>query len=412
MRFLKTAALLLVSVGLLAGWSDTARAQNFSVSGKVTLDDGSPVKGAVVEAIPSREGRSARHAKTGADGTYKIPFAEFGPYQFRASSKDMLMHRMALTIRLATKQVEYETSGEFGPDQKLVEFDVQPGRIVEADFVMVPSDYFTRQAEGNSVTAKTAELREANNLTLDKKYAEAEAIIQKIVDEGHADASAWYLKGLDARGLGRDDDAKGYLSKALELAPETPGAHAQLGLIASDKGDKPTAVDEFRKELAISPDATPVAINLAVTLRDIGRADEAIAAWEHVLEMAPSESGAYVELTTLYTDQKQADKAAEVLRRMESVVKPDPALWFNLGASFANDDKLDRAEVAYAKALALDADFPEANREMGWLRLREGDGATAATFFEKYLALRPNAKDAADVRAALESAKKMKPHAK
>lgn len=389
----------------------TASAQNFSLSGAVTLEDGSPVKGAVVEAIPSKEARGIRSAKTNKRGAYNLPFIEWGPYRFKASAEGMLMRKMSVTIRSAANQIEHQTSGDVGPDQKLQEFTINPGSRVEVDFTLVPSTYFTKGA-GSAVPSGGKELDEANRLTSEQKYAEAEAIVEKLIKAGHESAAAWYLKGLDDKGLDHPDEAVTDFGKALALDPKIAGAHSQLGSIAYAKGDKETAAAEFGKELEISPDATPVAINLAVALRDLGKNDEAVAAWRKVIDMAPAQAGAYVELATLLTDMNRQDEAIQVLDRMDAVVKPDPALWFNLGASFANKDELDRAKFAYAKALALNADFPEANREMGWIKLKEGDGQTAATYFEKYLELRPYAKDADDIRAAIKSAKAMKPPSK
>ncbi len=401
-RLVPTAALLALAVGAVS----PAMAQKIDIKGTVTLQDGSPVDGAEVSAVNSKEGRASSKIKTRDDGTFRLPFAEFGSYRFEVHKEGLLMFSMAITVKNERHQVEAEKSGEIGPDQNTPEYQIGPGRAVEIAFVMVPKDFFAKQLAVVGNAEATKWLQQANDLTAQQKYAESDELLKKIMEKDPQNANAWYLSGLNAAGTGRTDEATKDFEKTLELNPTQPGVNAQLGSFAFEKGDKAQAVELFKKELEISPTATPVAINLAMALEDLGRNDEAIAAFEKVIAMAPTESPAYLELANLYTKLNQQDKATDVLNRMEQVAKPKPAFWFNIGANYANADQLDKAEMAYRKALDLDPTFPEANLQMGYLSVQKGDAAGAVGFFEAYLKARPSASDAKDVQAIVNQIKK------
>ena len=146
-------------------------------------------------------------------------------------------------------------------------------------------------------------------------------------------------------------------------------------------------------------------LNRAALLDEMGRKDDALTAYQAILDKSPTEASAYTSMATIYTDKGQEDKAIETLQKMEQVAKPDAKAWFNIGANFSNADKLDRAEQAYRKALDLDPNLAEANREMGYIALRKGDNATAAALLENYLGARPNADDAAAMKVLIDKAK-------
>ncbi len=385
-----------------------ALAQKVSISGTVTLRDGTPVPKAEISATCSSESFGTRtfKATTKADGRFSLPFSEAGGYRILAHKEGLLMFSMAVLIKTSTNQLVHQSQGEIGPGQEPPQFPVSVGQSMTVDIVMVPKDFFSGQLAVVGNSQATRWLEDANRLTGEKKFAESDALIRRVVEADPGNANAWYLAGVDAAALGRTDDAERDLGKALELNPKQQGANAQLGTIAYRKGDKEKAVEYFRKELDITPTAVPVTVNLGIALQDLGRSSEAAAAYEKVIAAAPDETNAYVELANLYTKMGQEEKAAEVLTRMEKFAKPKPAFWFNIGANYENQDKLDEAERAFRKALEIDPDLPEANREMGYLAVRRQEPAKAIEFFKKYLALRPKAPDAPEISSLLDGLQK------
>jgi tetratricopeptide (TPR) repeat protein len=411
---MKRSAWLLVVLALpaLVAAIAPAHAQvgNIIIQGSVTLEDGSPVDGAEVTALPAVEARGIRHAKSGKDGRFKIPFAQFGAYKFLAEKEGLRLQSMSIVVTAANKQIEYERSGDVLDLENPPEFEIGPGHTADVRLVMVPADQPTReQIAANQALAQ--EIAEAGRLTGAGEYAASDEILKKIMGAGKGDVDVLYLMGINAARSGRAAEAETMFTKARELDPAKAGVASQLGALAYEKGDREKAVEWFRKELEVSPAALPVAVNLAICLNDLGRTDEAVAAWKKVIEMSPAETGAYLELAAIYTEMGKTDEATEVLKQAEQAGKPDAVRWFNVGASFANKDQFDRAEMAFRRALEIDPALPEANREMGYLMVRKGENAQALVHFRAYLERRADAKDADEVKAIIRELERTTPGA-
>lgn len=382
-----------------------ALAQNATVQGTVKLEDGSSVAKAVVLVESTTGDRPTQQAKTKKSGRFALPFVQFGTYRFNARKDGLLIHSIAVTIVDGNKQTESEYSSEIGALQQLPAFRVRPGRTVNVEFVMVPSSYFADVMVIPGDESATRELNEANDLAIARKFDESNAILEALVEQGKTNAKVFYLLGANAYAQKRSGDAMKWFEKTLELDPDQPGLYAHLGSLAHEQGDPERALAMYDKELELSPQATVVAVNRAILLSDMGRTEEAMAAFEKVLELDPNDAAACSELATLYMGLGREDDAARLLAKLEQLGEADPALWFNIGAGFANRDLYEQAEQAFNRALAIDPEFAHAIRELGYLAIRQGDQQGALDRFERYLELRPDAADAGEVGALRDALK-------
>lgn len=408
-RNLRTIGIIFV-LAFAAMSTAPALAQNFKATGIVTLEDGTPVKSASLIAEPLTEGRRVQKAKTKKDGTFLLPFLEFGEYRYRVEAEDLLMRSMKVKVSTLAKQVNLEDAYDIGPDQSTKAVAALPSNTVEMVIVMVPKSYFAGALTIPGDAKASASLEEASALIQEGRLDEAAAKLDAIIAQ-HADSAApLYMKGLVLSRQQKPREAIDFYRRAYGVDPSLPGVAAQIGTALFESGAAEEAVEWFEKEQANSPDAVPVALNLAVVLTSIGEPmrDRAIKAWERVIQLAPSEAGAYVELANIYTEMGDEDKAAEYLRKMEEVGQPNAAAWFNIGANFANKDALDKAELAYKKALEIDPTLALAHREMGYLFARKGDLTTALDHFKTYVALAPEAKDSGSVKEMIEMIEKKK----
>jgi len=73
------------------------------------------------------------------------------------------------------------------------------------------------------------------------------------------------------------------------------------------------------------------------------------------------------------------------------------------GARLYLSGKTDEAKKKFQGALLLDSRSAAAHRGLGFAYQKLGDGAKAAQHLQRYLELAPGARDAADIRARLES---------
>lgn len=394
----------ILAVGLFVSSSGLAMAQagRTLIEGIVTLEDGTAVAGAEVKSSTLVERGGEKIVTTKKDGRFKIPFAQPGPYKFTASNGDLVLLAAHVTIKDIQKQVETDTDLGIDGEHMTQEVPVQASRSVQLKLVLGKHGAAAVAGAGGGPDP----LQEATRLMQEGDQAGAEAGLKKYLESEPDSAAALYLLGVSTAAQGRKDEALGLLARALELDPTLVGVRSQIATISYEKGDKEKAVTLLREEMDMAPTEVAPAINLGIILAEMGRREEAVKVFERAIEVAPTEPGAYMELATLYTDLGEEEKAAETLKRAEQVAKPDPRRWFNIGANFSNEGQEDKAEAAYRKAIEIDPSFPEATRELGFTLLRRGNFKDAIPYFEKYLQLRPNADDAADVKGALEVAKK------
>lgn len=401
MSYRKVLTLLTIVVGLVFGFSMPAAAQNFQVTARVQLEDGTPVKGARVYLEPEGSGLKEVRGKTRKSGEAKLPFVKYGDYKFRAEADDLLMLKIEILVEQRGNKFEYEDNVELGPDQAVPSYQIGPGREVEVVFTMVPDSHFAgilAIAGDNKLNEK---LSKANEALIEGDYEKADALLGEIIEEKPDAASAHYLLGLSEAQQGDLGAAEASLRKAHEADPKLPGVAAQLGSVLYAEERREQALEWFAKEIEVSPDAAPVAINYAFVLTDLKRYEEAAEAWKRVLELKPSEANAYAELAGVYVELEREEDAIEALEKMEEIAKPSAAHWYNIGANFSNRDQFDRAVMAFTKASELDPTMALPRRELGYLLVKQGKMQEALDAFRKYLELSPDAADADQVKETI-----------
>jgi tetratricopeptide (TPR) repeat protein len=391
---------LLLVLGLALS-SSAVMAQHAAVKGVVKMEDGSPVAKAVVGLEVGTEGTVVMEAKTKKNGSFILPFVKSGTYKFTAKKEGLLIKSLTVNVLLPNKQYESEYSSDVGALQQLPQFRVGMSRTAEIEFVMVPKNYFAAVMVVPGDAQATAKLSEANDLAIARRFEESSALLMELVEQDKATSKIYYILGSNAFAMDNIDEAAKWFGLTLELDPEQPGLHAHLGSIAHQRGELEQALEEYRKELEISPQLHVLMVNRAVILVELGRTEEAIEAFRKVIETNPGEQAAYSELAGLYLSLGRDEEAAEVLEALEETGEADPALWFNIGAGLSNRDQYDQAEAAYLKALAIDPEFADAIREIGYLLLRKGDQQGALQRFDQYLEMQPDAADVKALRDAL-----------
>lgn len=121
------------------------------------------------------------------------------------------------------------------------------------------------------------------------------------VDGGADDRSAddWYNAALDLEAVAAAEAVLAY-KRALELDPEHPDAHLNLGRLLHEDGRLAEAEAHYRAAAAADPEGARAQYNLGVVLEDQGRAAEAIAAYKKSLSLDDGLATAHFNLSRLY----------------------------------------------------------------------------------------------------------------
>jgi len=117
---------------------------------------------------------------------------------------------------------------------------------------------------------------------------------------------------------------------------------------------------------------------ISTLLRDIGREEEALATLAEARGLYPREQSLIIEELNIYLTNEEFDKAKENLSLAAEQDPTNEILWFSLGSVLDNLGNADEAIEAYKKALAVKADYFDANYNLGALYFNQAVQGTNA----------------------------------
>ena len=125
----------------------------------------------------------------------------------------------------------------------------------------------------------------------------------------------WFFKGFHEARLGRWEEARASLEKAVSLAPADGEAHYRLGLVLEKRGEAERAIEELRKAYEMSGRTAGKASSLMTALSAKGRDAEAEAIAQEILSRAPDSAETQYAVARLRLAQKRWPEAEAALER-------------------------------------------------------------------------------------------------
>jgi tetratricopeptide (TPR) repeat protein len=205
------------------------------------------------------------------------------------------------------------------------------------------------------------------------------------------DARKAYEKGLQAEGNGKFADAHKYFETAVEIYPKFVNAWFQLGTVLQKENQKDAARKAYTQATTIDTKFLPPYLFLASMAYEAENWTEVLKLTGHLLALNPlSQTDA-----TVYTLDLDPLNYAE-------------AYYFNSMANY----KLNKIEDAEKSALAADhldlrTHFPQLHLLLAEIFARKSNYTRAIEELQIYLAMAPQAKDAAQQREKLAKLEKL-----
>src|ERR1041384_6964236 len=239
--------------------------------------------------------------------------------------------------------------------------------------------------------------------------AEARAAFQEALKRGISDAQTNYYLGLLAQGDNAHEQARDYLTKAVDMEPGDLSIHRALAKSLAALGQTDEAAGEYREvalslykakqrdealavldlALQVKPDDYRALIGRADLFREQGRYDEALADVEQSLQLQSDNVYALGTKGQILRALLRLNEAEEVLRRALKLDETQDWLHAELAATLLALNRTDEARAPLEQALKLGPDNPFTLALQGHLLHRVSQYAEAVPVFERSLSADP-----------------------
>ncbi|MGB8335819.1 MAG: FecR domain-containing protein [Desulfobacterales bacterium] len=173
--------------------------------------------------------------------------------------------------------------------------------------------------------------------------------------------------------VGRVDEAKADIDKALRIDPNFSDALALQSIIAVVQNDKEKALNQAQKAVVADPQSATAQIALSYARQARFDLEGARTSVEAAVKLDPGNAIAWARLADLQASFGELGKALEAAKKAESLA-PDLALTQTvLGFAFLTKVNIDESMAAFEKAITLDQAAPLPRLGLGLAKIRKGD---------------------------------------
>jgi len=222
------------------------------------------------------------------------------------------------------------------------------------------------------------------------KLEDAEANYRKLIATGTKNHIVYGNLAALCGMQGRFDELTVLLNKALQLKPNYPEAHYNLGVALKQQGKLNAAISSYNTALKLKPDYPEAHYNLGNALKEQGDLDAAISSFNTALQLKPNFPEAHINLGNALKEQGDLDAAISSFNTALQLKPNFPEVHYNLGIALKEQGDLDAAIASYNTALQLKPNYPEAHYNLGNALQEHGNLDAAIATFNTALQLKPN----------------------
>ena len=217
----------------------------------------------------------------------------------------------------------------------------------------------------------------------------ASGVVSPIGEDGPGSGEAGVVEGMALVRLGKVDQARRALERALATRQGRPMAAKILAAIALSSGDAAGGLDYLEVAARSDPrDARPW-LAIGKVRHDLGECARAIPALEEAMRLDPKGREGRLALVGEWLDVRRPEEATR--RLVEALAEePDAVEWLSLASVHARDLGQSAEAVAFAdRALSRDPRDFESLRVRAWVASLSGRFGDARADLERALAIRP-----------------------
>lgn len=178
-------------------------------------------------------------------------------------------------------------------------------------------------------------------------------------------------------------------AQAVGLAPQVASYHANLGLALFAMGRTADAIIVLERAVNLGSKAPQVYYILGVAYEKKQRIPDAERAYKQAVQLNAQYWDAHVALAELYERRQQWDKALNEYL-LAAAIKPQAALFNNIGRIYFQQGKRKEAIQHFQKAIKEDPNFITAHQNLAIAYRANGDLERAAAQWREIIRLQPN----------------------
>lgn len=219
---------------------------------------------------------------------------------------------------------------------------------------------------------------------------EAEHLYRQVLDHQPHQQDALRLLGVLCRQRGDLETSRKLLELALEIRPDCPETHHDLGLVWFELHRYPEALAAYQKAITLRfhfPEAHNNLGNAYHALQDL---ENAAASYQEAVSQQPGLAEVHFNLGLVEQDRRNDMAALSHYERALKILPEYPEALLNLGLVQSNLGHSAAAESNYLKALRLKPDYAEAWLNLGYVQQSQGRLSEAESSFRRVLALLPS----------------------
>jgi len=224
--------------------------------------------------------------------------------------------------------------------------------------------------------------------------ARAKVLVLNSLSLQPEDGDYWSNLGVISEATGEMDQAAVAYNKATECSPKKSQFWFNLGNVLQRLGQLDESESKLRQAVAISPSNWQCWMSLGVTLlsRD-GHGDEdaeaALQCFERVVRLDPSNGDGYNSLGVTMIRLGKKLEAEEMINRAVQLKPNLDSAWHNLARIYIEEDDINRALLAYQKAIEISPNYGSFHVATGQALRMQGKFDLAQQFFERAYELNP-----------------------
>jgi len=210
------------------------------------------------------------------------------------------------------------------------------------------------------------------------------------VPDGARDARYWTYRAGVLLNVGRVDEARDAIGRALALDPQAGEALAQRSIMALVQDRREEALADARRAVELSPESSAARIALSYALQAAFQLEEARVVLREAVERNPEDALAWARLAELHLMFGELGAARDAAEQAVALAPELARTQMVLGFAALTRIDISEATAAFERAIALDSANPLSRLGLGLAIIRSGHLEDGRKEIEIAAALDPN----------------------